>query len=236
MNENNLLLCFMHIPKTAGTSFKESLLANYKDGEIFPSHKIIDKNNGEYPSIKSIRENKYRVEYTNKKLFFGHYPLHIIEHFGLKKTQVISFLRNPIDRTISHLRHLKLYNPIYKNASLNSIFESSNLRYYQFDNLQTRYFMNNNPLRPINYNEMIVAKKNARACYFIGLNEFYDLSLIKLSSITGLNFNNLKSNVLETKVAKKKEFQVSPSLLNKIYESNRYDIELYNMFKNRLLK
>lgn len=223
---------FMHIPKTAGTSFKHALIKNFDSNEIFPSKRDINKNSGRYPNIERIEKKKLVPKIQQAKLFYGHYPLHIYNRFELDKDLKITFLRDPIRRTISHLKHLKRYNPLFKGLSLEEIFEFKDFRVWQFDNLQTRYFLMGTPNYNLNFSNLKTAKNNLLKFDFVGITENYRDSLKLFENRFDISIEYLEHNKLST--SKTSSSSINEEFFLKIYDSNRLDIELYNFAKQKL--
>ena len=100
-NKKKELYIFLHINKCAGTTLREHIRNNLKDDEFLLLYKhekpIFKKKIGKY--IKSLtKEKKDKI-----KIIFGHrvyYSLHKL--FPDREVRYITFLRNPVDRTISH--------------------------------------------------------------------------------------------------------------------------------------
>lgn len=222
---------FMHIPKTAGTSLWKSMANNFNENEIFPNSQIIQDNNGAYPSLELIRSGNYNYLYKNIKFFYGHYPCHLHKFFNIPSFNIITFLRNPVERTQSHLRHVKLHNVKYQDSSMEDIFNSSELRMSQFDNLQTRFLLNRSKSDFLEENDFEVALNNFYKLSFIGLSEYYIESINRLSHLLGKNIKLMNENKFIDKVTNNnlEEYHISSQLLEDIRISNKYDMKLYEI-------
>ena len=97
---------FAHIPKTAGTTFRYILYNHVKSADIFPSRATLYRQGRAYLPQDEF-EARYDVQALaqNCHLMCGHFFHKQIEHYGLAFPKTITFLREPVARTISHLRH-----------------------------------------------------------------------------------------------------------------------------------
>lgn len=87
----------MHIPKTAGTSFRSFLEERIRDrgGEV----PVV----GTYPDYDWFRQ--HGSEWTEGfALVSGHYTLAARDHFRAAPT-VVTVFREPVDRCLSHIKH-----------------------------------------------------------------------------------------------------------------------------------
>lgn len=84
---------FLHIPKTAGTSLNKWLVNSGKFN-ICPD------------GLWSQLLSRPKDQLENYSFFFGHFYRHFPAYLG-NSVNTITFLRNPIDRAISHYEHIK---------------------------------------------------------------------------------------------------------------------------------
>lgn len=224
--QNNIVdpCFFMHIPKTAGTSFRHMLFEYFEQPQVFPNMKDIDNNKGFYPSFSGLVELSKQKDIDSLKLLVGHYPLSAGERvFPNRKIHLFTFLRNPITRTISHLYELQKHHAKLKGKDIAEIFE--NTKHYFF-NLQVRMFSAPND----KHTEVSLEKaiENMKASTFVGLTEDFDNSILLLEKKMGWKFTaNQKRNVNQ----KKKEKVINLGLLDRIIASNELDMEFYHQTK-----
>lgn len=119
---------FTHIPKTSGTSFKETLLTpNIPEGLTF---RYRDK-------------RQWMNDISSYKIVTGHFKYGLHKFFRINP-RYITFLRDPLDRAISHYYFIKdcdrskYLHPLRDIADALSLeeFYSKNVR---LQNLQTHY-------------------------------------------------------------------------------------------------
>jgi hypothetical protein len=122
---------FCHIPKTAGTTLRLALERRFSADEIFPSPADFAANRGQYPSLQYAAD---RIG-PSIKLLSGHYPLSARRM--LKHPIVVMMLREPIARSISHLKHTIAHT---STEQAERILEALDKGHMPFpDNLMTRY-------------------------------------------------------------------------------------------------
>ena len=100
-------LFFMHIPKTAGTSFRRFLERSVRElGGVVSlrgADGIWSDDSESYPSYAEFVAAR-GAGWRDCDLVCGHYPFHVVD-FLHPDTTVITVLRDPLARTISHVKH-----------------------------------------------------------------------------------------------------------------------------------
>ena len=223
---------FLHIPKTAGTSFYSSLKTQYQSSEIFPNDQVFIENGGQYPPILKYYNTK-KVNWNKIELVFGHYTYGIAAKFS--KAKCLTFLRNPIERTVSNIQHIQVHREGWQNKSPYQMFHDKNLLKNQFSNIQTKYLLNNetHSISKLTYDDLQTAKNNILQLDFVGITERYSDSI----DLFNRKFNyNLDKSVMLNKNENNVNFKfdISKELIYQIVEHNYYDIELYNFAMNHL--
>ena len=210
---------FIHIPKTAGTSFRNMLYEQFPKEATFPSRQDIKNNNGRYPLIKAIGE-KAKEDRNKIHLIAGHYhyPVGDIFNSGCRR---LVFLRKPLERAISNLLHLKKYQKDLSDKTYESIFESSKTH---LANLQTRYLAGVHGREIITREDLKVAKTNLRKCYFIGITEDFTRSVALAEKVFGWEFSQIRSDNINHA---NKVSPISNELTEKLNSINQLDHELY---------
>ena len=212
---------FIHIPKTAGTSFRMMLYELFAPSEIAPNVFDIEKNGGSYPNINDLLNSKDENELNLLRLVAGHYPFQPKKYFK-HKPQALVFLRDPLERAISNLFHLKRRNPKFYNHSFEEIFENSPR---QLINMQVRYVSGAYLKSELDQSDLRCAKRRLNQFAFVGITEQFDASIDYVETKFGWKFPERLVRNVNTVFDFK---DLSPDLLEKIKAANSLDQSLYN--------
>jgi len=229
-------LRFLHIPKTAGSTFKRILLRQYKGA----GHFVFKGNN----PLDIERFNALSAsERKAIKLFTGHAPI-VTGIREADEVPIITILRDPVKRVMSFCQHvsegksphlLKYHPP--ETFNLDEFLESGNS---ELSNLQSRMLINyerdGQGLLIENLTEQqIVGKSLDNLCSKItcyGLQEYFDQSLVLFARRLAWKTPYYESvNRPNTKQLLKFEERH----IDRIKELNTVDIEFYTKAKQRFL-
>ncbi len=131
---------FVHVMKTGGTSFVLHLLANFAPDEVYPSEgdKRMPSDVEPYASVADLAavtpERRARIRF-----FSGHLPFAARELIG-PDVVTLSILRDPVERTVSVLKHFKRLFPRYRDATLDDVYDDAFIFRHFVENFQTRVF------------------------------------------------------------------------------------------------
>jgi hypothetical protein len=227
---------FLHIPKTAGTSFTEILLRQYDDKGHFVFSGDLEKD------IERYKRGLERGEEIS--LFLGHAPIETgIE--DADSASVITFLRDPVARVKSFCQHvyegkspylLESFPP--EDFDLDRFLDSGNP---ELSNLHTKMltgsgsFMDGSHLERLSPSEAVdMALENlyTRVDAY-GLQEYFDESLIhfkkKFSWHPPYYIRRNRKSAIKRLAFEKRHIE-------KIEELNRLDMELYGKAKIDFMK
>ena len=101
-NQQYLIL---HIPKTAGTTFRKLISNHVSQDDIYPSNFHLLANKDKYLPQKTLIEN--RKDLLEKPIIMGHYNVRLIPHLS-QNVKTIVFFRKPMDRIPVSYTHLTL--------------------------------------------------------------------------------------------------------------------------------
>lgn len=216
------MLCFIHIPKTAGTTFNFILRRSltYSFMEIEP---WVDRRRMVSPA--DIQLLKQWAPWT--KHISSHYvrAYHGLEH-ACPDIRYATFLRDPVKRYLSSYIHF-----FYRNGRVSNFQEFLSNR--SWANQQTKYICGSSDVAAA---KQILMEKFA----FIGLTEETDASLLMAQQI----FPELKLDIRYGKpknqarklVAKKEVFDNWSKYESLVLKNNAADIDLYSYVCDKLFK
>jgi len=224
---------FIHIQKTAGTSLRRHLLANFNREEIYPPPPDGGSKNqmlSAYLAGGFLCDIPPDVQ-ARFRLFHGHMAFAVSKRLSFDEPmKTFTLLRDPVERTLSVLGQKKRNRPEFAKASLEQIYDNEEIFPGQILNHQTKIFavpVDSDILegfRPfhVGEEEFERAKKHLEMVDVIGIQEDMPAFLRALSSRFGWTI--LDEDVRENVGNKQK---VSPGLRQRIAEDNAIDIEFY---------
>lgn len=212
---------FVHIPKTAGTSIRTLLENRYTPEQICPGYWIDDQallRRDEFPLVRA------------------HVPLCALRS-GRTDTQMVTFLRHPAERALSHYHHVcrdkfHFFHEAFVGLSFAQVLANETYRRFLSD-MQVRFLglradqvtnMGQLEIETIKMDQDILdqALLNLNEFSFIGLTEnieHYACELQKKFDWWPLSKNSLKSNV--------NDYEKNQSHLEALEELNKFDNILY---------
>lgn len=212
------MLIFVHIPKTAGTSFKSLL------NQVYPSSDtiIIDSENWHRDTFKSFNRSSLpgaqQVQpSSNIKYIVGHFNAnHFIDLYP--NATYITWVRDPIQRLCSS------YNYYLRLGSRYGVISNEKRSYdmVDFETYMTHKLNINSMCQQINI--------PLDRFKFVGIVEKYEEEIERFKKITNINIINDYSyaNINPEKKNVKENYPITDSFREKLMTIHANDYKLYN--------
>lgn len=240
-NDAPPLLAFVHIPKTAGGTVTSMLAAAYPEEGLGKSGNYLhDSDRSEWKVVKRSGKGWEDWRRAGGRVVTGHTPYGVFREHLPPDTRYMTFLREPIDRVLSHYhRHIRRRDPsragspkelAKRRSKANSLHEALvEMRLPDLRNVATR-FLCSDPSPPDDLSESALddAKANLREFAFVGLQERFQESIILLQRTLDLSLvppGGFEDRHISTDRPTVEEIPDSDREL--IADCNGLDIELY---------
>ena len=196
-------IIYLHIPKTAGTSFRMSAEQYFGPDQVLNDYGEESPNTSEDIRVSVYGDDPAKLRKTGleKKFLTGHFRMAKYKEI-FPNSPVVSFFREPVDRVISE----------YVHFSSHYDFEGSLREFYQKPHFRNRQSRSMSGALPTDLE-------------FYGITEDYQSSLEKFNQQYGTNFPMAKLNTGKYQGAAKSI--ATEEELAEIRELNQEDIELY---------
>ncbi|MBK8504025.1 MAG: sulfotransferase family 2 domain-containing protein [Saprospiraceae bacterium] len=218
---------FLHVPKTAGTSFQQLLNTLFRQQVIFPNTADIHRNGGRYPDVQNLLQRPDE-HFNDIRLLCGHLPASAASLMP-PITKRLAFLRDPYQRAISNLNYSYLSQADLNSGTIEEAYDKLRDRLF---NLQTRYFADSSVSDLIYFRNphllddqgLQQAKETLEEFEFIGITEHFEDSI----NLIAKTFNWRFVNIPRVNVTKQKIDQALPETIkDQIKLGIKYDLELY---------
>lgn len=236
--DQNGLIAFIHIPKTAGTTLNSILARQYSPDEIHevmmrgmswiaPEPTIVPR---PLISFSKIHRLKAALKCSRRpRVIHGHFDLSIIKLLPAG-ARCFTLLRDPIERAISHYYHYRRMtaDPIHPLAMRSTLAQwVGACGLVEMDNGQTRRLAGEMKLPCGRVTPVMLerAKSNLAGFAVVGLTERFEESLILLQRAFNWPLHRLPArNVGENRPPRT---EVGAEAMRAIEDSNRFDLDLY---------
>lgn len=217
---------FIHIMRTAGTSFREMLEEHFGPTGVYPKEEAI-KRRGRYPNLTELLDERSQV--LASSLVFGHYPF-VLRSLWPEPPCTVTLLRDPVERTISIMKFARLRRPQFEPSTpLAQVFDDDEFRAAMIQNYQTKVFAIprlddahgvNVPL-PDRSVSVELAKERLEACDTVGLTGRFADSVDAFQRSTNIELTQR----VHTNQSRSEE-TINETLRTRIAETTALDAEL----------
>lgn len=217
---------FVHTQKAAGTSLIFRLRRQFGRAAIYPP----ESDKGDVSAVISVDRllERWRTHGHSTRVVTGHFPLCTVDLLGDNFT-TLTVLREPVERTLSYLRHHRQLTPHESKRSLEEIYADP-LRFHGLiHNHMVKMFsltldeMTDGVLTRVEFtpDRLERAKENLARVDVLGLQASFEEFCNALSRRFGWDLGQW------THVNRTEPVAVSESFRARIAEDNAMDVELY---------
>lgn len=217
---------FVHLQKTAGTTLIKRFQRHLDESVVYPN-----ESDGDIVacviSVEHLME-RWRARGDEIRFVSGHFPLCTAELLGGDFT-TLTVLREPVERTLSYLRHHRKVTPTDREASLEEVYEDSFRFHGLVHNHMVKMFsltleeMTDGALTRVEFTEERLARAKERLAGIdaLGLQEHFEEFCADLTRRFGWSLDQpRRMNFTEP-------CEVSDAFRARIAEDNAMDVELY---------
>ena len=193
------MIISLHYPKTAGTSFRNTLKKVYGES-LYIHHKS-----------KYLKNKEFYIE-NNIKIIHGHFKISDYKE-RFPDAKVIVWLRDPATRVLSYYNFCKYVREAPFSANFGAM-------YPDFNSLINSDRMD----RLVNEFNTYIGDYSYKDFYFIGITEKYSFDMQRLSKLLGWN----KFKIFNVNKSQNKEnVQITDEMRQIIYKKLHKEYELY---------
>jgi Sulfotransferase family len=238
------IVAFVHIPKTAGGTVTSMFAAAYSKQGIGKTGNYA--RGPEKTERKIARRPGGWEEWQRRggRVSVGHTPYGLFREHLPADTRYMTFLREPVDRVLSHYyRHIQIQDPKraasyvpepwtpeqggkVRAASIEQALVD--MRLPQINNLATRFLCGHRyPMGELPASAVDDAKENLRGFAFIGIQERFEESLVLLQRMLGLTSLPYEDRHVSVEGRRPGVDEITDEHRALIEEHNQLDAELY---------
>ena len=224
---------FVHLQKTAGTALLKRMKEQFGETPIYP-----DRTDGILPDAILVWEHlaeRFATRRDEIRVVTGHFPLCVSELLGGPFT-TLTVLREPVERTLSYLRHHRVLLQEDRDTPLVEIYEDP-FRYQGLvHNHMVKMFaltpetMTAGALTPVDFerHHLELAKERLATVDVVGVQERFEEFCAELERRFGWDLGPpLFAN-------RTTPFEVSEEFRARIAADNALDVELYEYARDEL--
>ena len=226
---------FTHVQKTAGTTLNKRMQRHFGRSGVYPDRNVDGEIVASVISVEHLL-SCWRARGDEIRVVTGHFPLCTTELLSGEFT-TLTLLREPVERTLSYLRHHRSMTKEDRNKPLEEIYADP----FRFHGLVHNHMVKMFSLTPSEMTDGVLtrvdfsrdrlerAKERLATVDVVGLQERFDEFCEELTCRFGWRLGEpVRSNRTEATEA-------SEAFRSRIAEDNSMDAELYD-FARRLCK
>ncbi|MEO0990732.1 MAG: hypothetical protein AAFX00_07275 [Pseudomonadota bacterium] len=218
---------FIHIPKTAGTSFRRLLTESVGD-RIFPSDAELTDNEGRYfpPHRLAPAYETNEFGLRQRLVICGHFPFGLAEALP-GHTRTVVFFREPRARALSHIAHRLRNGTRRRQPTLEQILDRPTFT----TDLQTRSLLSvhaKKEVPTVDEDAFGQALSNLDRLDVIGLTEDFEAGVSAFESASGIQLVRFaeRANVGS-------QLELTPAQTARVESLIQYDLRLYDAILER---
>jgi hypothetical protein len=236
---------FIHVMKTAGTTFSRELKQQFAAESIYPCAGIDYQSPTSAEGLESYIKIPRLLSLPAERraavrVYTGHFPYWVGAALD-PDLVTMTLLREPVERSLAALRHFKR-DPAYRHLSLDQIYDDRVVFRFYVENHQTKVF----GLRPDDNEDAINcglsiddarfarAKENLASVDVLGLTEAYGEFIDEIRSRFGWWPGGVDVDRREN--ASREGWTAEPELRARIAADNAYDVQLYEYAKELIAR
>lgn len=211
------------------------LYTQFLEEEIYPNQSDLNDpvRKRKYNSVYYLKNLSNEIT-ENVNLLMGHYTLDAGDiFFGNLPYKKLIFLRDPIERAVSNIFHLKyiMKSDKYSNLSPEEIF---NIKSEEFTHRYVKVLSGNHSIDSVDeitQKDLESAIKNLNSFDFIGITEDYSKSIELAEQMFNWKLGVIPKQNVNTK-SKIEKLNLNGNFIENLISNNLFDIKLYNAAKN----
>jgi hypothetical protein len=132
---------FVHVMKTGGTSLVLHLLKQFPPREVYPDAELDRRDRDDVAPYAALHDLAAlsAARRAEIRVYAGHFPFMARDLIG-PDVQTLTLLRDPVERTVSVLKHFKRLRDRYRDLSLEEIYDDPVVFRFFVENHQTKVF------------------------------------------------------------------------------------------------